>query len=199
MNPYRSQRFCVSSMLVRMVNGFQFIVVYRPAARSTQSGLPWFTISYALSQRTRPQTRACRSSLGEEQFGHLSRLGNGERNLPEAKARRAERAGASESIKVVLAPGFRDPSRPLRIAFVNGSKFAGQGEIHLGFDHDEPENSTRTLMLPAPIPPGLWLPPFCERQRAIHKAAELCRVDDLSFPRRIRVMVKAISILNNIS
>ena len=30
--------------------------------------------------------------------GDLSRLGNGERNLPQAKARRVERAGASESI-----------------------------------------------------------------------------------------------------
>lgn len=32
----------------------------------------------------------------------LSRLGSGERNLPEAKARRAERAGASQS-----TPGWR--------------------------------------------------------------------------------------------
>jgi len=39
-------------------------------------------------------TGLCSSPIGWD----LSRLGSGERNLPKAKARRAERAGASESL-----------------------------------------------------------------------------------------------------
>jgi len=44
--------------------------------------------------------RICRpTGLGSSPSGwDLSRLGSGERNLPKAKARRAERAGASESL-----------------------------------------------------------------------------------------------------